>query len=167
MPRPRISAVIVLCIGALAAPTGAGAAKGPKGSDADLWATINACNPPNTPGAVGIRGSMPGDGVAKQKMFMRLQVQFQGPKGAWRFLGTGGDSGWLPMGSAKPRSKQGGQTFAIAPTGKTTTVRGYVTFQWRAPNGTIVRSAKRLTTAGRVSSAGADPAGFSAATCTF
>ncbi len=100
---------------------------------------------------------------------MRLQVQFQGPKGAWRFFpGTAvGDSGWLPMGSAKQHSRQGGQTFAIAPTGKTATVRGFVTYQWRAPDGAVVRAAKRLTTAGHVSSAGADPADFSAATCTF
>jgi hypothetical protein len=166
MPWPRISAVVALAVVALAAPSGAGAAKG---SEADLWATINACNPADAPGAVGLRGSMPGDGVAKQKMFMRLQVQFQGPKGAWRFFpGTAvGDSGWLLMGSAKQHSRQGGQTFAIAPTGKTATVRGFVTYQWRAPDGAVVRAAKRLTTAGHVSSAGADPADFSAATCTF
>jgi hypothetical protein len=165
MPWPRISAVVVLAVVALAAPSGAGAAKG---SDADLWATVNACNPADAPGAVGLRGSMPGDGVAKQKMFMRLQVQFQGPKGKWRFVpGPAGDSGWLPMGSARQRTKQGGQTFAIAPTGKTATVRGFVSYEWRAPDGTVVRAAKRLTTAGHVSSAGADPAGFSAAACTF
>jgi hypothetical protein len=161
------STLLVLLAACVALPAVAGAAKAPKGIDqSQLWATINACNPPDVPLAVGLRGSMPGDGVAAQRMFMRLQVQYQGPKGAWRlFPGTVGDSGFIAMGSAKQRAHQGGQTFQVLPAGQSATLRGLATFQWRTADGTVVRSARKLTTAGRVSTAGADPAGFSAATC--
>jgi hypothetical protein len=178
MFRSRIPLTLIV-VGVLAAlPSAAGAARsvattpttpGPKVDPTNsslLWATVNACNPADTPGAVGIRGSMPGDGDATQHMFMRLQVQFQGPKGAWRlFPGTVGDSGFVPMGSAKQKKHQAGQTFSVVTPGQTATLRGLVTYQWRAADGTIVRAARRITAAGHVSSAGADPAGFSAATC--
>jgi len=155
----------VLLVAAVAAPTVAHAAKA--GSDADLWATVNACNPADNPGTVGVRVSMPGNGVAADKMFMRIQLQFQGPKGAWRMI-PASDSGWLPMGSAKQKRHQGGQTFSIQPTaGKPATLRALVNYEWRAPDGVIARHVKRLTTAGHVSSAGSDPVGFSQATCTF
>jgi hypothetical protein len=162
MFRPRFL-LAPLLVAAVAVPSLAYAAKA--GSDVDLWATVNACNPADAPGAVGIRGSMPGNGVAVDKMFMRIQLQFQGPKGAWRMIpGPLGDSGWLPMGSGKQKRHQGGQTFQATP-GKPATLRALVNYEWRAPDGTIARHAKRLTTFPHVSSAGADPAGFSAATC--
>jgi hypothetical protein len=165
MFRPRFL-LAPLLVAAVAVPSLAYAAKA--GSDVDLWATVNACNPADAPGAVGIRGSMPGNGVAVDKMFMRIQLQFQGPKGAWRMIpGPLGDSGWLPMGSGKQKRHQGGQTFSVVPAGTTATLRGNVSYEWRAADGAVVRQARRLTTAGRVSSAGSDPAGFSAATCVF
>jgi hypothetical protein len=137
-------------------------------SSRELWATIDVCSPTDQPNTVGIRGSMPGDGDRTQRMFMRLQVQFQGPKGAWRFFaGTVGDSGFLAMGPAKQRKHEGGQTFQVLPAGQTATLRGVVTYEWRAADATIVRHVRRITTAGHISSAGSDPAGFSAATCTI
>jgi hypothetical protein len=156
-----------MLVAAVAVPSVAHAAKA--GSDADLWATVNACNPADAAGTVGIRGSMPGNGIATDKMFMRIQLQFQGPRGAWRMIpGTTGDSGWLPMGSAKQKRHQGGQTFSIQPTpNQPVTLRALVNYEWRAPDGTVARHAKRITTAPHVSAAGADPAGFSAATCVF
>ncbi len=170
MIRPRFLLAVML-LAATAAPAVAGAVKPKAGSDVDLWATVNACNPADSPGAVGVRGSMPGNGVAADKMFMRIQIQFQGPKGAWRFIPGGvgdSDSGWLAMGSAKQKRRQGGQTFSIKATpGKPATLRGLVNYEWRAPDGTVARHARRLTAAGHVSSAGANPAGFSAATCAF
>jgi hypothetical protein len=161
---------VVLAVLAIVAPAPAGAAKtsatAPVSTANLLWATINACTPADDPGAVGIRGSMPGDGVAAEHMFMRLQVQFQGPKGGWRFFpGTVGDSGFLPMGSAKQKMRQGGQTFQIAQQAQAVTLRGLVTYQWRDADGAIARHARKLTTLGHASSAGSDPAGFSAATC--
>jgi hypothetical protein len=164
MFRSRFLLALML-VTAVAVPSMAHAAK--PGNAADLWATVNECNPADAPTAVGLRGSMPGDGVATDKMFMRLQVQYQGPKGAWRFIpGPQGDSGWLPMGLGKQKRHQGGQTFTVLPTpGKPVTLRGFVSYQWRAADGTIGRQAHRLTTAPHPSSAGSDPAGFSAATC--
>lgn len=155
----------ILLVCAAVTPAVAGAARTTPDPSL-LWVTINACNPTDTPGAVGIRGSMPGDGDATQHMFMRLQVQFQGPRGAWRnFPGTVGDSGFLPMGPAKQKKHQGGQTFQIAPQAQTVTLRGVAIFQWRDAAGTVVRRAKQVTTAGHPTKAGADPPGFSAATC--
>ncbi len=46
------------------------------------------------------------------------------------------------------------------------TLRGYVEFQWRRANKTVHEVA-RATSAGHTSLAGADPANFSAATCTL
>jgi hypothetical protein len=158
-------AILALC--AALVPAVAGAAKVTP-DPALLWATINACNPADAPGSVGIRGSMPGDGDATQRMFMRVQVQFQGPKGAWHgFPGGVGDSGFLPMGSAKQKKKQGGQTFELVPQTQTVNLRGLVTYQWRAADGTVVRHTRQLTTAGHPAKAGSDPPGYSAATCVF
>jgi hypothetical protein len=44
------------------------------------------------------------------------------------------------------------------------TLRGLVEFQWRRGRA-VLQSTRRPTTAGHVSLAGADPRGFSAATC--
>jgi hypothetical protein len=44
------------------------------------------------------------------------------------------------------------------------TLRGLVEFQWRRGK-KVLMSANRATTAGHASLAGADPTGFSAATC--
>jgi hypothetical protein len=166
MLRARLPLTILVLSAALV-PAVAGAAKVTP-DPALLWATINACNPADAPGAVGIRGSMPGDGDATQRMFMRVQVQFQGPKGAWRsFPGGVGDSGFLPMGSAKQKKHQGGQNFLLVPQTQSVTLRGVVAFQWRAADGTVVRRTRLLTTAGHPTKAGADPADYSAATCIF
>jgi hypothetical protein len=44
------------------------------------------------------------------------------------------------------------------------TLRGVVTFQWRR-HGRVLYSTYRVTTADHISAAGADPSGYSAATC--
>jgi hypothetical protein len=150
-------------------PGAAGAAKAAKAAKAP-WATINECSPTDAPGAIGIRASMPGDGVSAQKMFVDLVLQFQLPNGKWRAVPTQGDSGFIALGSAKAKERQGGHTFDVIPkpdVATPTVLRGVATFQWRTGDGTVVRTARKLTTAGRVSSAGADPPGYSAATCTL
>jgi len=65
---------------------------------------------------------------------------------------------------ASPR--QGGTSFELKPVaGKpAVTLRGVVDFQWRHDR-TIVQSATEPTSTGHRSLAGADPQGFSAATC--
>jgi hypothetical protein len=132
----------------------------------ELWATIDVCNaaddPPHT---VGVRGSMPGDGNIHAQMFMRFRLQYQtATEKRWVDLATAGEPPFVAVGSGKG-SRQGGATFVLKPVpGKTLILRGVVTFQWR--NGTtVLGQLSRPTTAGRKSLAGADPAGFSAATC--
>ncbi len=46
-------------------------------------------------------------------------------------------------------------------------LRGLVTYDWRAADGTIVRRLRRFTTPGHRSAAGADPQGFTAGTCSL
>jgi hypothetical protein len=161
MPVRRTLACVIAL--ALAAPAGAFAARAP-------WATVNVCDTASKPDTIGIRGSMPGDGSAGEEMFMRFQIQYQRDDGSWRLLADGGDSGFIDAGRAKTRSsRQAGYSFRVSPprTGSVYTLRGFVTFEWRAKDGSVVRRARRLTTAGHRSTAGADPAGFSAADCTI
>lgn len=132
----------------------------------ELWATVDVCNPKDQPNTIGIRGSMPSDGHPKDVMYMRLRVQYlDATTKAWLNLSKGGDSGLLKLGSGA-LARQGGLSVELAPVaGKPAfTLRGYVTFQWRR-GATVLQSATRLTTAGHTSLAGADPRGFSAATC--
>jgi len=136
-------------------------------SSAQLWATIDVCNPPDQPDTVGIRGSMPGDGVADQTMYMRFRLQYMASSKQWVDLTTEAGSGWVSVGRAKS-TRQAGRSFQLVPVpGKPAfTLRGVVSFQWRR-GATVVTSVSRPTTAGRQSLAGADPAGFSTASCSI
>lgn len=134
------------------------------------WATVNVCDTASNPDTIGIRGSMPGGVARATEMFMRFQVRYERDDGSWRLLSSGGDSGFIDAGRARTRgSRQAGHSFRLSPprAGNVYTLRGLVTFEWRAKDGTVVRRARRATTAGHRSTAGADPAGFSAAECTI
>jgi hypothetical protein len=137
----------------------------------DPWATVNVCDTASNPDTVGIRGSMPGGTGTRppaSELFMRFQVQYQRSDGSWRLLSTGGDSGFVDAGRARTRgSRQAGHSFRLSPPqpGSVYTLRGFVTFEWRAKDGSVVRRARKRTTAGHRSTAGADPDGFSAAEC--
>jgi hypothetical protein len=151
---------------ALAVPAAAAAARGP-------WATVNVCDTASNPDTIGIRGSMPAAIAAHPpafELFMRFRVQYERSDGSWRLLSTGGDSGFIDAGRARTRgSRQAGHSFTLSPprAGNVYTLRGLVTFEWRAKNGSVVRRARKRTTAGHRSAAGADPEGFSAAECTI
>jgi hypothetical protein len=113
---------------------------------------------------------MPGGVLRATEMFMRFQLQYQRDDGGWQLLASGGDSGFIDAGNARTRgSRQAGHSFVVSPprAGNVYSFRGLVTFEWRAKDGTVVRRARRRTTAGHKSTAGADPAGFSAAECTI
>lgn len=133
-----------------------------------LWATINACNPTDHPGTVGVRGSMPGDGRKDEKMYMRFRLQYLDPNThQWQFVSQNADSGFLLAGSARYRALQSGRSFQIVATpGQPYQLRGAVTVQWRRGR-TVVRSARIHTTAGHRDAQGGDPKGFSAGTCTI
>ncbi len=130
----------------------------------ELWATVDSCNPPHHPLTIGVRGSMPGDGHPRDLMYMRFLVQDLDPSThAWVDVGASADSGFVRIGSAGS-TRQAGRTFEFKPTATSYTLRGLVEFQWRRA-GRTVHAANRPTAAGHTSLAGAEPKGFSAATC--
>jgi hypothetical protein len=131
----------------------------------ELWATIDVCNPADEPDTVGIRGSMPGDKHAGDKMYMSFRLQYLSASKQWVDLSSGASSGFVAVGSGAS-ARQGGTSFELKPVpGKpAVTLRGVVDFEWRHGK-TIVTSGAEPTSAGHKSLAGADPADFSAATC--
>jgi hypothetical protein len=166
---PAVLRALATALGVLAvlAPVAA-AKKGPTiyGSPL-LWATVNLCDTAEHPDTVGVRASIPGSGIRGERMFMRFQVQYYAADaGEWHNLVSGGDSGWLAVGSASYRARQAGRSFRFqAPSGdRTQVLRGAVTFEWRRGD-RVVRRARKRTAAGHPSEAGGDPPGYSAATC--
>ncbi|MGA7703505.1 MAG: hypothetical protein WB998_01275 [Solirubrobacteraceae bacterium] len=134
----------------------------------ELWATVNVCSPKDQPNTIGIRGSMPGDGHAKDTMYMRFTVQYEeSTTKQWAAVGKEADSGFLKVGSAD-LARQAGRSFQFAPAaGKPAYVlRGDVVFQWRRGT-TVLETTTVPTTASHKSLAGADPTGYSSATCTL
>lgn len=133
------------------------------------WATVNVCDTIGHPDGIGIRGAMPGTGDRDDELFMRLQVQYLRRDGTWRGLGRAADSGFVDVGSGAARVRQAGRTFTLSPpaTGQPAfQLRGLVTFDWRR-DGEVERRVRRATAAGHADAIGADPPGFSAATCSI
>ena len=98
-----------------------------------LWATVNLCDPPAKPGAVGVRVSIPRRGTRKhpQQQWARIRIQwFDGT--AWQLIGPSGDSGYKHLGHGRG-TIQGGTTFTFQPpaAGQRLILRGIVNVQWR------------------------------------
>jgi hypothetical protein len=147
--------------------TAAAVVPGSASAAAEPWATVNVCDTEGHPDGLGIRVSMPGSGDAGERMFVRLRVQYRGRSGNWRAAGPQADSGWLDLGSGRARAREAGRTFTIrAPAAGAFVLRGVAVFQWRRGDA-VVRRERKLTRAGHPGTAGADPAGYSAATCTI
>lgn len=149
------------------APVALAAPKRAASADRRLWATVNVCDTERWPDTIGIRGSMPASGDARETMWMRFQVQFQSADdGKWRFVPEGGDSGFVEVGSART-ARQAGRSFRISPKkGEQVLLRGRVSFEWRLKD-EVTRREKLLTRKGYRSSAGADPEGYTASSCTI
>ncbi len=133
----------------------------------ELWATIDVCSPHDQPNVLGIRGSMPGDGNARDGLYMSFTVQYR--SGArWLALGKNASSAFVSPGNGAVHSRQDGTSFVIAPATSHAAfaLRGLVTFQWRRGR-RVIATTQRATTSGRRSLAGADPAGYSAAECSL
>jgi hypothetical protein len=138
--RVLVSAALLLAA-LTSAPAGAAAAEKPS----DLWATVNLCDTPSKPGAVGVRVSIPREkGAPRQWARIRLQW-FDGTDRAWRLVRSGGDAGWARIGIGT-RLVQGGTTFTFPPPkpGARIVLRGLVDVEWR--DGTDVVDHARLTT---------------------
>jgi hypothetical protein len=129
-----------------------------------LWSTVDVCDTAAHPDVIGIRGSMPGTGARDQQMSMRFTVEYLDAKGRWRYIATA-DSGNVALGPGTARARQAGWNFTIAPSSKRGyKLRGVVVFEWRIGTATVAQEV-RSTTAGHSSPVGADPPGYSAATC--
>ncbi len=161
----RAALLLALALPALGAPSIASAASIKRSPV--LWSTVDVCNTSRHPLTVGVRGSMPGSGVAKERMFMRFRLQYRNPAGAWSYVGAQADSGYVPVGAATFPARQSGHSFQIAPrSGTTYVLRGVVSFEWRRGS-RVVRHAQKATSAGRRTGPGSDPNGYSAAACTL
>ncbi len=131
----------------------------------ELWATVDVCNPKDKPDTVGVRGSMPSDGHAGDTLWMRFRMQYEDATSKkWVDVAKNADSGFKPVPKG---ADQFGIDFQLVPTSGSFTLRGVVSFQWRKGAGVVVHAAERTTTGGHKSVLGADPKGFSAATCTI
>jgi hypothetical protein len=129
-----------------------------------LWATINICNPKDQPDILGVRGSMPSDGHSRDAMYMSFRLQYV----------NSSTKHWADLAETRPSfvyvgagvARQGGQSFQLMPSAgrPAFTLRGLVEFQWRRGK-IVLESTRRPTTAPHTSLAGADPRGFSAASC--
>lgn len=157
---PSILAVSALCL-ALLAPAQAAAA--PR-----LWATVNACDTQARPDTFGIRASMPGNGTG-QRLYMRFQAQFYDPAGG-AYVNSGPATRWIGVGSARFRTTQAGYSFEFdaPPAGTQYTLRGLVSFEYRARRKgklAVVKRARRITEADLQNVEGGDPRGRSDAEC--
>jgi hypothetical protein len=153
-------AACLATIAALVAP--ATAAARPAAADR-LWATVNVCDTAKHPNEVGIRASMPGTPRGTSRL-MRFRVQWRDGD-RWRYV-TGADSDWRKLTRARGRAIESGWGFEFEPPAKAITFRGVVRFRWLR-DGRVVGRALEITESGHRSTAGADPADYSAATCSM
>jgi hypothetical protein len=128
-----------------------------------LWATVNVCDTSKHPNEVGVRASMPGTprGTGRR---MRFRVQWR-DSDRWRYV-EGADSGWRALKRAQGRAIQSGWSFEFEPPSKAITFRGVVRFRWLR-DGRVAARALEITETGHRSTAGADPADYSAASCSI
>ena len=133
-----------------------------------LWATVNACDTQARPDTLGIRASMPGNGT-RQRLYMRFQPQFfDAAKDV--YVNSGPATRWIGVGIARFRTTQAGYSFEFdaPPVGTEYTLRGVVSFQYRARRRgklVVVKRGRRITEAGLQRVEGGDPRGRSDAVC--
>jgi hypothetical protein len=151
----RIALPLVM-LACLLAPSAASA------RDLDTWATVNVCDTAKQPDTIGIRASM--SGVPKGvRLSMRFRVQYKAADGTWADV-EDADSGWRVLGTAKGVPAESGWSFSFAKPTNTVTLRGVVRYRWRKGDA-LPRTSEVVTEGGHRSSAGAEPAGYSAANC--
>ena len=116
----------------------------------DLWATVNLCDTPAKPGAVGVRVSMPprGEDLAQ---WMRIRVQyFSDVDRTWRLVAAGGDSSWDRIGDGVDTVETGYTfTFQLPTAGHRLVLRGLVDLEWRKGDD-VKDSTREMTEIGHV-----------------
>ena len=167
MPRWVIGATALLALAA-GPPAGAGAQDRPRTVEDSrhLWATVNICDTAAYPNTIGIRGSMPGSRDGREVMWMRFEVQYLSTAdNKWHRIPNAGEfSDFVRVGRARFKARQAGRSIRFDPKSASVLLRGVVTFEWRL-RGEVVRRARKRTTEGHRSTAGADPEGYTAANC--
>ena len=101
--------------------------------DRPFWATVNVCDTKNSPNALGIRTSVPGNGT-RQRIFARYTAQWWSEADQqWLTVEGSGVTPWVLVGSADMASRQAGWTFTFVqpPEGTTYVMRGVVELEWR------------------------------------
>lgn len=163
MPRRAVLAVIIAL---LAVSGGAASASARLRIDRHLlWSTVNVCDTRAHPHTIGLRGSMPGAGGRRTALWMRFLVQYwSGHDHRWHQIVVGGISPWQQVGDGRYRARQAGRMFAFVRPAHPTLLRGAIEFEWRR-GARVLEHVRRATTAGHRSAAGADPPGYTAATC--
>jgi opacity protein-like surface antigen len=151
MRRALLAAVLALVVFPAAA-----AAK-----DTPLWATVNVCDTAKQPNRLGIRAAMAGTPKGA-RLYMRFRAQYRSGDD-WVDVDDA-DSGWVSVGTARGTQVQYGWSFTFARNTRSTVLRGVVRFRWRRGD-SLPKHAEEATEGGHRSSAGADPPGYSAATC--
>ena len=143
-----------------------------------FWATVNICDTSDSPNALGIRTSVPGNGSG-ERIWARYTAQWwSGAAQEWTTGSGSGVTDWVYVGQADMSARQSGWTFRFVqpPTGATYVMRGVVEFQWRdeveaarrarrAQRASVVRERTLLTETGMKGVQGGDPAGTSKAMC--
>jgi hypothetical protein len=138
---------------ALAGAVAVALALSPAGAPAQprpsAWATINACDPPDAPGIIGVRVMVPNRRNAAQWVRIRIQF-FDGTAGAWRVVRSGGDGGFAKLSNGG-KMVMGGTTFTFSPpqSGRRLLLRGLVDVQWRRGR-RVLSTARVLTRGGHV-----------------
>jgi len=133
-----------------------------------LWATVNVCDTAGNPNEIGIRASMPG---LKQKATLRMRIRVQylaSVDERWHNFDDDPrtDSGWITVGKQSRGAAETGLNVRFRPpaNGGSHQLRGSVNFRW-IRKGKVVARTRRITEPGHRSTVGADPPGYSAATC--
>jgi hypothetical protein len=149
-----------------------------------FWATVNICDTSDSPNALGIRTSVPGNG-SNERIWARYTAQWWSAAAQeWKTVGGSGITDWNYVGTADMSARQSGWTFRfVQPTAGTTYVmRGVVQLEWRdevqatrrasrsrkarqAQRVAVVRERTLLTETGMHGVQGGDPAGTSKAMC--
>ena len=193
--NPKLSADVGQGGGDLVAAAARPGKRSDDGTDErPFWATVNICDTKDSPNALGVRTSVPGNG-SNQRIFARYTAQWwSGAKQKWLTVGGSGVTDWVLLGGADMATRQAGWTFRfVQPAAGTTYVmRGVVEFQWRDPalakrqaarrtrarrahnrtrrahraqRAAVVQTRTLLTKTGMKHVQGGDPAGLSKAMC--
>ena len=98
-----------------------------------FWATVNICDTSDSPNALGIRTSVPGNG-SSERIWARYTAQWwSGAAKEWKTVGGSGMTDWNYVGTADMSARQAGWTFRFVqpPAGTTYVMRGVVELEWR------------------------------------